>query len=33
MDDKTCVFELILTPADDMDRIMEVQAKIFGDVD
>jgi hypothetical protein len=33
MDDKTCVFELILTPADDMDRIMEVQAKIFGDLD
>ena len=31
MEDKTCVFELILTPADDMDRIMEVQTKIFGD--
>ena len=30
IEDKTCVFELILTPADDMDRIMEVQAKIFG---
>jgi hypothetical protein len=31
MDDKTCVFELVLTPADDMDRIMEVQARIFGE--
>lgn len=33
MDDKTCVFELILTPADDMERIMNVQSKIFGDVE
>jgi hypothetical protein len=33
MDDKTCIFELVLTPADDMDRIMEVQAKIFGDAE
>ena len=31
MDDKTCVFELVLTPADDMDRIMNVQARIFGE--
>jgi hypothetical protein len=30
LDDKECVFELALTPADDMDRIMEVQARIFG---
>jgi hypothetical protein len=33
MEDKICVFELVLTPADDMDRIMEVQAKIFGGID
>jgi hypothetical protein len=33
MDDKECVFELALTPADDMERIMEVQAKIFGTED
>ena len=31
MDDEVCVFELALTPADDMDRIMRVQEKIFGD--
>ena len=31
LDDTTCVFELILTPADDMERIMTVQAKIFGE--
>ena len=31
MHDKTCRFELILTPADDMDRIMMVQEKIFGE--
>jgi hypothetical protein len=30
MDDKMCVFKLELTPADDMDRLMRVQAKIFG---
>jgi hypothetical protein len=30
MDDKTCDFELVLTPADDMDRLMMVQAKVFG---
>jgi hypothetical protein len=30
IEDKICVFELVLTPADDMDRIMAVQAKIFG---
>jgi hypothetical protein len=33
MDDRECVFELALTPADDMDRIMEVQARIFGSED
>lgn len=33
MDDKECVFELALTPADDMDRIMRVQEKIFGDAE
>jgi hypothetical protein len=31
MDDKVCVFELALTPADDMERIMRVQEKIFGE--
>jgi hypothetical protein len=30
MGDRMCVFQLTLTPADDMDRIMQVQAKIFG---
>lgn len=30
MDDEVCVFELALTPADDMERIMRVQEKIFG---
>jgi hypothetical protein len=30
MDDEVCVFELALTPADDMDRIMRVQEMIFG---
>jgi hypothetical protein len=30
IEDTTCVFELVLTPADDMERIMMVQTKIFG---
>jgi hypothetical protein len=30
MDGKTCLFELTLTPADDMDRLMMVQEKVFG---
>jgi hypothetical protein len=30
MDDKTCDFELVLTPADDMERLMMVQEKVFG---
>jgi hypothetical protein len=30
MDDEVCVFELALTPADDMERIMRVQERIFG---
>jgi hypothetical protein len=30
IDDKICNFELILTPADDMDRLMMVQGKVFG---
>jgi hypothetical protein len=30
MDEKTCVFELVLTPADDMERLMMVQEKVFG---
>jgi hypothetical protein len=30
MDDKTCRFELVLTPADDMERLMMVQMKVFG---
>lgn len=30
MDDKTCRFELTLTPADDMDRLMMVHGKVFG---
>jgi hypothetical protein len=33
MEDKTCIFKLVLTPADDMERIMTVQSKIFGDVE
>jgi hypothetical protein len=30
MDDITCKFELTLTPADDMERLMSVHAKVFG---
>lgn len=30
MDDQICVFKLALTPADDIERIMRVQEKIFG---
>lgn len=32
-DASQCVFELITTPADDMDRILMVQEKVFGSVD
>ncbi|MCX6053656.1 MAG: hypothetical protein NTZ74_01840 [Chloroflexi bacterium] len=32
-DAKECVFELTTTPADDMERILMVQEKIFGPVD
>ncbi len=32
-DAKSCVFELTTTPADDMERIMMVQEKVFGSVD
>jgi hypothetical protein len=30
MEDKTCIFKLTLTPADDMERLMRVQQKVFG---
>lgn len=32
-DAKACVFELTTTPADDMERILMVQDKVFGSVD
>ena len=32
-DANECVFELITTPADDMERILKVQERIFGAVD
>lgn len=32
-DAKECVFELVTTPADDMERILMVQEKVFGSVD
>ncbi|HZU87344.1 MAG TPA: hypothetical protein VFF78_07660 [Anaerolineaceae bacterium] len=33
MDDKACVFELKTVPADDMERILMVQERVFGAVD
>ncbi len=33
MDDRTCIFELTTVPADDMERILMVQEKVFGSVD
>ena len=33
MDEVECVFELTTVPADDMERILKVQEKIFGPVD
>jgi len=33
MDNKECIFELTTTPADDMERILMVQEKVFGSVD
>jgi hypothetical protein len=30
MDDVACLFELRMTPADDMERLMAVHAKVFG---
>jgi hypothetical protein len=33
MDDQACVFELKTVPADDMERILRVQERIFGAVD
>ena len=33
MDEKECIFELTTVPADDMDRILMVQEKVFGPVD
>jgi hypothetical protein len=33
MDGKPCLFELVTTPADDMERILMVQEKVFGAVD
>jgi len=32
MDDKECIFELTTVPADDMERILMVQEKVFGPV-
>ena len=32
-DAKECIFELTTTPADDMERILMVQEKVFGSVD
>jgi hypothetical protein len=31
VDGKPCAFELVLTPADDMERLMMVQEKVFGE--
>lgn len=33
LDDQACVFELTTTPADDMERILMVQDKIFGAIE
>jgi hypothetical protein len=33
IDDKECVFELTTVPADDMERILMVQEKVFGPVE
>jgi len=33
MDNKECVFELVTVPADDMERILMVQEKVFGPVE
>lgn len=33
MDDQACIFELKTVPADDMERILMVQEKVFGSVD
>ena len=33
MDDKECLFELTTVPADDMERILMVQEKVFGAVE
>ncbi len=33
MDDKECIFELTTVPADDMERILMVQEKVFGAVE
>jgi hypothetical protein len=33
LDAKACLFELLTTPADDMERILMVQEKVFGPVD
>jgi hypothetical protein len=33
MDDQECVFELTTVPADDMERILRVQEKVFGPVE
>jgi hypothetical protein len=33
MDDRECIFELVTVPADDMERILMVQEKIFGPVE
>ncbi len=32
MDDKECLFELTLLEADDMERLMEAQERVFGEV-
>jgi hypothetical protein len=33
LDDEPCVYELKLTEADDMERLMRVQEKVFGDIE
>jgi hypothetical protein len=33
LNNKTCIFELTLTPADDMERLMTTHAKVFGSGD
>jgi len=33
MDDRECIFELTTIPADDMERILMVQEKVFGSVE